>query len=104
MRSPLIEATCACQLSLDAAGRSGAENMAIDAALLDRANGGGLSFFRLYPFDPPRLSLGRHEPAAPSGHPEIARRGGDVVRRPTGGRAPWHERPVTYTVAPPASA
>src|SRR2546430_17721260 len=29
MRSPLIEAACACQLSLDAAGRSGAENMAI---------------------------------------------------------------------------
>ena len=42
MRSPLIEAACACQLSLDAAGRSGAENMAIDAALLDRANGTGL--------------------------------------------------------------
>src|SRR5438034_11134077 len=42
MRSPLIEAACACQLSLDAAGRSGAESMAIDAALLDRANGEGL--------------------------------------------------------------
>src|SRR5207253_11520468 len=63
MRSPLIEAACACQLSLDAAGRSGAENMAIDAALLDRANGTGLSFLRLYRFDPPCLSLGRNEPA-----------------------------------------
>src|SRR3989442_7425608 len=55
MRSPLIEAACAFQLSLDAAGRSGAENMAIDAALLDRANGEGLSFLRLYRFDPPCL-------------------------------------------------
>src|SRR5438046_9672126 len=83
MRSPLIEAACACQLSLDPAGRSGAENMAIDAALLDRANGGGLSFLRLYRFDPPCLSLGRNEPAARYDHTEIARRGLDVVRRPT---------------------
>src|SRR6266550_2203788 len=67
MRSPLIEAACVCQLSLDAAGRSGAENMAIDAALLDRANGEGLSFLRLYRFDPPCLSLGRTEPAAAFG-------------------------------------
>src|SRR5437016_3874852 len=101
MRSPLIEAACACQLSLDAAGRSGAENMAIDAALLDRANGEGLSFLRLYRFDPPCLSLGRNEPAARYDHTEIARRGLDVVRRPTGGRAVWHEHEVTYAVAAP---
>src|SRR5437870_1054464 len=75
MRSPLIEAACACQLSLDAAGRSGAENMAIDAALLDRANGEGLSFLRLYRFDPPCLSLGRNEPAARYDHTELARGG-----------------------------
>src|SRR5213083_1492492 len=104
MRSPLIEAACACQLSLDAAGRSGAENMAIDAALLDRANGEGLSFLRLYRFDPPCLSLGRNEPAARYDHTEIARRGLDVVRRPTGGRAVWHEHEVTYAVAAPLAA
>ncbi len=104
MRSPLIEAACACQLSLDAAGRSGAENMAIDAALLDRANGTGLSFLRLYRFDPPCLSLGRNEPAARYDHTEIARRGVDVVRRPTGGRAVWHEHEVTYAVAAPVAA
>src|SRR5438309_845449 len=104
MRSPLIEAACACQLSLDAAGRSGAENMAIDTALLDRANGEGLSFLRLYRFDPPCLSLGRNEPAARYDHTEIARRGLDVVRRPTGGRAVWHEHEVTYAVAAPVAA
>src|SRR5213078_545783 len=104
MRSPLIEAACACQLSLDTAGRSGAENMAIDAALLDRANGTGLSFLRLYRFDPPCLSLGRNEPAARYDHSEIARRGLDVVRRPTGGRAVWHEHEVTYAVAAPVAA
>src|SRR5438552_9806411 len=104
MRSPLIETACACQLSLDAAGRSGAENMAIDAALLDRANGEGLSFLRLYRFDPPCLSLGRNEPAARYDHTEIARRGLDVVRRPTGGGAVWHEHEVTYAVAAPVAA
>ena len=101
MRSPLIEAACACHLSLDAAGRSGAENMAIDAELLDRADGTGASFLRLYRFDPPCLSLGRNEPAAHYDHTEIARRGLDVVRRPTGGRAVWHEHEVTYAVAAP---
>src|SRR5438105_14807985 len=104
MRSPLIEAACACQLSLDAAGRSGAENMAIDAALLDRANGTGLSFLRLYRFDPPCLSLGRNEPAARYDHTEIARRGLDAVRRPTGGRAVWQEHEETYAVAAPVAA
>ncbi len=104
MRSPRIEAACAFHLSLDAAGRSGAENMAIDAALLDRADGTGASFLRLYRFDPPCLSLGRNEPAAHYDHTEIARRGLDVVRRPTGGRAVWHEHEVTYAVAAPVAA
>jgi len=101
MRSPLIEAECAFQLSIDAAGRSGAQNMAIDAELLARADGTGEGFLRLYRFDPPCLSLGRNEPAAHYDHAELARRGLDVVRRPTGGRAVWHEHEVTYAVAAP---
>src|SRR5437016_14634152 len=104
MRSPPIEAACAFQLSLDAGGRSGAENMACDAELLDRAAGTGTSFLRLYRFDPPCLSLGRNEPAARYDHTEIARRGLDAVRRPTGGRAVWHEHEVTYAVAAPVAA
>src|SRR6266699_3475813 len=99
MHSPLIEAACVLQVPLDAAGRPGAENMAIDATLLDRANDTGVSFLRLYRFDPPCLSLGRNEPAARYNHTEIARRGLDAVRRPTGGRAVWHEHEVTYAVA-----
>src|SRR5882762_5095170 len=101
MRSPPIEAACACQLSLDAGGRSGAENMAIDAELLDRAAGTGTSFLRLYRFDPPCLSLGHNEPAARYDHTEIARRGLDAVRRPTGGRGVWQEHGVTCAGAPP---
>src|SRR5207249_12167516 len=99
MRSPLIEAACACQLSLDAAGRSGAENMAIHAALLDRAHGTGLSFLRLYRFDPPCLSLGRHEPAARHDAMALPRRGRDAVRRPTCGRAGRRPPVVTYAGA-----
>src|SRR5438876_10609566 len=104
MRSPLIEAACACQLSLDAAGRSGAENMAIDAELLDRAAGTGTSFWRLYRFDPPCLSLGRNEPAARYDHTEIARSRLDAVRRPTGGRAVRHVPDVPFAAAAPPGA
>src|SRR5206468_5183091 len=34
----------------------------------------------------------------------IAARGSPVVRRPTGGRAVWHEHEVTYAVAAPIAA
>jgi len=83
------------------AGRSGAANMAIDASLLAKAARTGHAFLRLYRFDPPCLSLGRNEPTAHYDRSAIARRGLDVVRRPTGGRAVWHEHEVTYAVAAP---
>lgn len=83
------------KLLVEPQGRSGAENMAIDEALLDEANHGGHAFLRLYRWDPPCLSFGRNERviAPPAG---IA-----TVRRPTGGRAVWHEHEVTYAVAAP---
>ncbi len=83
------------------AGRSGAANMAIDASLLAEAARTGRAFLRLYRFDPPCLSLGRNEPTVHYDRAAIARRGLDVVRRPTGGRAVWHEHEVTYAVAAP---
>src|SRR3989441_10488252 len=87
---------------LDPAGRSGAVNMTIDADLLAETARTGRAFLRLYRFDPPCLSLGRNEPAAARyDRAAIARRGLDVVRRPTGGRAVWHEHEVTYAVAAP---
>jgi lipoate-protein ligase A len=82
------------QLLIESRGQSGAENMATDEALLERANRSGESFLRLYRWDPPCLSLGRNEPARE--RPGIA-----TVRRPTGGRAVWHEHEVTYAVAAP---
>jgi lipoate-protein ligase A len=88
-------------LMVHPAGHSGAANMAIDASLLARAARTGRAFLRLYRFDPPCLSLGRNEPTAHYDRSAIARRRLDVVRRPTGGRAVWHEHEVTYAVAAP---
>ena len=86
-------------------GRSGAENMAIDQALLEEADRTGRAFLRLYRFDPRCISFGRNEPARERyDRDAIARLGCDVVRRPTGGRAVWHEHEVTYAVAAPLAA
>ena len=104
MRSQLTEETTRWQLILDPGGRPGAENMAIDASLLAEAARTGRAVLRLYCFDPPCLSLGRNEPAAQYDRAAIAWLGLDVVRRPTGGRAVWHEREVTYAVAAPVAA
>jgi len=92
------------QLLLEPRGRSGPENMALDVALLERADRRGEAFLRLYRFDPPCLSLGRNEAAGGFDRAAIARRGGDVVRRPTGGGSVWHEHELTYAVAAPIAA
>ena len=88
----------------DAVPRPGWLNMAIDRALLERA-AAGESWLRLYAWSPSCLSFGRHEPAGRRYDRErIAALGLDVVRRPTGGRAVWHARELTYAVAAPATA
>ena len=92
------------QLLLEPRGHSGPENMALDVALLERAERRGEAFLRLYRFDPPCLSLGRNEAAGGFDRAAIARRGGDVVRRPTGGGSVWHEHELTYAVAAPIAA
>jgi lipoyl(octanoyl) transferase len=90
---------------LEPHGRPGAENMAVDDALLAEAGRTGGAFLRLYRFDPPCLSFGRNEPARVRYDREaIAGLGLDVVRRPTGGRAVWHAHEVTYAVAAPIAA
>ncbi len=90
-------------LIIEPTGRPGGENMAIDAALLREARGGA-AFLRLYGWSPPCLSFGRNEPARTRyDRTAIERLGLDTVRRPTGGRAVWHEAEVTYAVAGPAT-
>lgn len=90
---------------LDSDGRAGAQNMAIDEALLFESDRSGTATLRLYCFAPPCLSFGRNEPALSRyDRTAIERLGIDVVRRPTGGRAVWHEHEVTYAVAAPIAA
>jgi lipoyl(octanoyl) transferase len=79
--------------------------MAVDQALLEESDATGAAFLRLYRWNPPCLSFGRNEPALTRyDRAAIARRGIAVVRRPTGGRAVWHEHEVTYAVAAPIAA
>jgi lipoate-protein ligase A len=78
--------------------------MAIDAGLLDRAGRDGGVVLRLYRWAPHCLSFGRHEPAARRyDRARIEARGLDAVRRPTGGRAVWHARELTYALAAPVA-
>ncbi len=83
---------------------TGALNMALDQALLDRAEREGVTTLRLYSWSPHCLSLGRNEPALKRyNRAHIEARGIATVRRPTGGRAVWHARELTYAVAAPLS-
>jgi lipoate-protein ligase A len=76
--------------------------MSVDMALLDRAEHHGEHWLRLYQWAPHCLSFGRHEPARTRYDTDRIRALGlDTVRRPTGGRAVWHSRELTYAVASP---
>jgi lipoyl(octanoyl) transferase len=82
----------------------GATNMAIDEALLRRAQRTGEAVYRLYSWSSPTVSLGRNQTA--HGHYDLGlacARGVDFVRRPTGGRAILHHREITYSVAAPVA-
>src|SRR2546425_233071 len=81
---------------VDPQGHTGVENMAADVALLDDAVRFGNASLRLYCWNPPTLSIGHNQ--ATDG---IVHRSVPVVRRPTGGKAVWHEHDVTYAVAAP---
>lgn len=97
--------TLSWHLWIDPTGRPGAENMAVDQALLEEADRTGRAFLRLYRWSPPCLSFGRHEPVlARYDRARIEVLGVAVVRRPTGGRAVWHDQELTYAVAAPVAA
>jgi len=78
--------------------------MAVDEALMQSARRDGGATLRFYRWEPGCLSFGRNQAARGSYDPEAAAaRGIDVVRRPTGGRAVYHHRELTYSVTAPAS-
>jgi len=81
---------------------TGAENMAIDEALMAHAARTGQWILRVYAWRSPTLSFGRNQRALGAyDRARLAERRIDVVRRPTGGRAILHDREVTYSVVGP---
>lgn len=89
---------------LESPDAPGAEQMAVDAGLMVRARETGEATFRVYGWDRPTLSFGRHETVVGRFDPAVLQaRGYGAVRRPTGGRVLLHEDEVTYSVTAPAA-
>jgi len=77
----------------------GGYNMAYDGCLA--ANPPGLPALRFYSWDPPAVSLGYNQRLNGSVREKLDDAGIDLVRRPTGGRAVYHDSEVTYSVIIP---
>lgn len=91
------------RLIIDDQPRSGAANMAMDQALSEAAAAGEAPpTLRFYHWQPPAVSLGRHQPIADVDAAVVQQLGYDIVRRPTGGRAILHTDELTYAVTAPA--
>jgi lipoate-protein ligase A len=75
-------------------------NMSADEAIMGAvAAGDQPPTLRLYGWQPHALTLGYHQPFGEGiDADECARRGFDIVRRPTGGRAILHADELTYSV------
>ncbi len=92
------------RLLIETEPRSGAANMALDQAIaLACAAGESLPTLRFYRWQPPAVSLGRHQALADVDPAAIAAYGYDLVRRTTGGRAILHIDELTYAVAAPVT-
>jgi lipoyl(octanoyl) transferase len=80
----------------------GAQNMALDEALLDWVSGGEDSvYLRTYGWTVPTLSLGYFQSLAEA-RADTRWASVAMVRRPTGGGAIWHEHELTYALVVPA--
>lgn len=91
------------RLIIEEEPRSGAANMAIDQALaMACAAGDSPPTLRFYRWEPPAVSLGRHQPLAEIDQAAVAAHGYELVRRSTGGRAILHTDELTYSVTAPA--
>lgn len=80
----------------------GALNMARDMAILEMVSAGEApSTLRLYGWNPPCLTIGKHQRLDAVDLDFCRAEGIDVVRRPTGGRALLHHLELTYSVIAP---
>ncbi len=78
---------------------SGERNMEIDTRLLHEATQDALPTLRLYQWSRPTLSVGYAQPLDEIDTDAAERMQVSIVRRPTGGRAVYHHKEVTYAVA-----
>jgi len=79
--------------------------MARDMAILESVSeGDSPPTLRLYGWNPPCLTLGRHQGIEAADLEFCSAEGIDVVRRPTGGRALLHQHELTYAVVAPLGA
>jgi lipoate-protein ligase A len=77
----------------------GSWNMAVDEAILESVIAGdSLATLRLYAWEPACLSLGYAQPLEDVDQDALEKRGLELVRRPTGGRAILHGDELTYSV------
>ncbi|TVR18574.1 MAG: lipoate--protein ligase family protein [Anaerolineaceae bacterium] len=83
---------------------TGRRNMAIDEAIMNAVIAGSSPpTIRFYAWSPACLSLGYGQRAADADIERLQKRGWDVVRRATGGRAILHAHEMTYSVTVPDS-
>ncbi len=80
----------------------GKYNMEFDEALARGA--ADLPVMRVYGWSPPAISLGFNQALGDFDIPALGRSGIDIVRRPTGGKAIFHDHELTYSVAISAGA
>lgn len=90
-----------CEIFQECEAATGAENMAIDEVLLERAISERLGHFRLYQWSAPTITLGYFQDYQPETIPEQMK-SLDVVRRLTGGGAILHHHEVTYSCSLPS--
>lgn len=84
---------------IDTGPLSGAENMAVDEALLRHFDpAGSRPVLRLYGWEPPALSIGRFQPIADINLERCQQDGISCVRRITGGGTIFHADELTYSV------
>lgn len=85
---------------IDSDSNTGANNMKIDEDLLAQAQAAEKTpVLRFYTWSPPAVSVGRFQNIETAINTDACtRRGFDIVRRPTGGRAVLHHAELTYSV------
>ena len=78
---------------------SGAMNMAVDAAFVEEIKErGGENIIRFYRWSPPCITLGRFQKIDGINIDACKKRGIDIAKRPTGGRAIFHNNEITFSI------